>query len=79
MGESGGLPSVGSHRVGHDWSDLAAAAAAALDLNVLKFHLFMESFNHWEKIKIQWFMNAYILLFFSKSIAVKSVLYVEIF
>ena len=28
-GEPGGLPSVGSHRVGHDWSDLAAAAAAA--------------------------------------------------
>ena len=28
MGESGGLPSMGSHRVGHDWSDLAAAAAA---------------------------------------------------
>ena len=27
-GEPGGLPSVGSHRVGHDWSDLAAAAAA---------------------------------------------------
>ena len=22
MGEPGGLPSVGSHRVGHDWSDL---------------------------------------------------------
>ena len=28
-GESGGLPSLGLHRVGHDWSDLAAAAAAA--------------------------------------------------
>ena len=28
MGEPGGLPSLGSHRVGHDWSDLAAAAAA---------------------------------------------------
>ena len=26
-GEPGGLLSVGSHRVGHDWSDLAAAAA----------------------------------------------------
>ena len=26
-GEPGGLPSVGSHRVRHDWSDLAAAAA----------------------------------------------------
>ena len=24
-GEPGGLPSTGSHRVGHDWSDLAAA------------------------------------------------------
>ena len=26
-GEPGGLPSMGSHRVGHDWSDLVAAAA----------------------------------------------------
>ena len=25
MGEPGGLPSLGSHRVGHDWSDVAAA------------------------------------------------------
>ena len=23
--EPGGVPSIGSHRVGHDWSDLAAA------------------------------------------------------
>ena len=28
-GEPGGLPSMGSHRVGHNWSNLAAAAAAA--------------------------------------------------
>ena len=28
-GKPGGLPSMWSHRVGHDWSDLAAAAAAA--------------------------------------------------
>ena len=28
-GEPGGLLSMGSHRVGHDWSDLAAATAAA--------------------------------------------------
>ena len=33
MGEPGGLLSLGSHRVGHDWSDLAAAAAAGF------FHL----------------------------------------
>ena len=29
MGEPGGLPSMGSHRVGHDWRNLAVAAAAA--------------------------------------------------
>ena len=27
MAEPGGLPSMGSHRVGHDWRDLATAAA----------------------------------------------------
>ena len=26
--EPGGLPSMGLHKVGHDWSDLAAAAAS---------------------------------------------------
>ena len=30
----GGLPSMESHRVWHDWSDLAAAAAAALPLEL---------------------------------------------
>ena len=34
MGEPGGLPSMGSHRVRHDWSDLAAAAAAQNGYNV---------------------------------------------
>ena len=28
-GEPGGVPSMGLHRVGHDWSDLAAAAGLA--------------------------------------------------
>ena len=31
--EPGGLPSVGSHRVGHDWSDLAAAADVFLEFS----------------------------------------------
>ena len=31
-GEPGGLPSMGSHRVKHDWSDLVAAAAAAANI-----------------------------------------------
>ena len=32
MGEPGGLPSMGSHRVGHDWSDVAAEAACTSPL-----------------------------------------------
>ena len=35
-GEPGGLPSMGLHRVGHDWSDLAAAAAAHASKVMLK-------------------------------------------
>ena len=31
-GEPGGLPSLGLHRVGHDWSDLAAAALPYINL-----------------------------------------------
>ena len=33
MGEPSGLPSMGSHRVGHDWSDLAAAAEGRKNLS----------------------------------------------
>ena len=32
-GEPGGLPSMGSHRVGHDSSDLAAAANSLLEIS----------------------------------------------
>ena len=48
--EPGGLPSTGLHRVGHDWSDLAAAAAA-------------ESFPGWYEIWLRlwvshiWYMT----------------------
>ena len=40
MAEPGGLPSVGSHRVGHDSSDLAAAAVGVCDL----FNILLNSF-----------------------------------
>ena len=39
MGEPGGLLSMGSHRIGHDWSYLAAAAAAAFKSTIF-LHLF---------------------------------------
>ena len=48
-GEPGGLPSIGSHRVGHDWGDLAAAAIARKGEMKLKFqemvHLFIQPFS----------------------------------
>ena len=34
-GEPGGLPSMGSHRVGHDLSDLAAAAVSDVNSRLL--------------------------------------------
>ena len=38
MREPGGLPSLGSHRIGHDWSDLAEVAAAiVLTLKLFDF------------------------------------------
>ena len=42
--EPGGLPSVGSHRVGHDWSDLAAAAATVEYLRVFWIHVLVKVF-----------------------------------
>ena len=44
-GEPGGLPSMGSQRVGHDWSDLAAAAARSSDTIRLKNKLIVTPFS----------------------------------
>jgi len=43
--EPGRRPSIGSHRVGHDWSDLAAGVAAGW-LNIRR-----HSFSEWQKSK----------------------------
>ena len=50
-GEPGGPPSMGSHRVGHYWSDLAAAAAAACNKS---------------KYFCSWFLNPQKFLFYLK-------------
>ena len=41
-GEPGGLPSMGWHRVGHDWSDLAAATAAVHKIKANNRKMLME-------------------------------------
>ena len=38
MGKPGGLPSVGSHRVGHNWSDLAVAVGRGRRYNLGEWH-----------------------------------------
>ena len=46
--EPGGLPSMGSHRVRHDWSDLAAAAADLL--NSLAFSVIQQMLEIWSLV-----------------------------
>ena len=45
-GEPGGLSSMGSHRVGHDLSDLAAAAAAPVTMQGMAWHGIAASLYH---------------------------------
>ena len=44
-GEPGGLPSMGFHRVGHNWSDLAAAAAVLIPILFNDFGSEVEKFE----------------------------------
>ena len=44
-GEPGELPSMGSHRVGHDWSDLAAAAVILSDHTICSLRVWLTSFS----------------------------------
>ena len=50
--EPGGLPSMGSHRVGHDWSDLAAAAAGILDIINVNAFLYLSVIHINLKFKV---------------------------
>ena len=61
--EPGGLPSMGLHRVGHDWSDLAAAvmiylASPHLVPKTPGFHVVMEAKwtvgNCFEVVSVKW-------------------------
>ena len=63
-GEPGGLPSLGLHRVRHDWSDLAAAAATAMGFGPDIYHFMIPSFiqdssdlRPWEPLRTEWYMK----------------------
>ena len=50
-GEPGGLLSMGSHKVGHDWSDLAAAAAYYVSISFTNNCIVSTKwmYHHWSK------------------------------
>ena len=50
----GGLPSMGLHRVGHDWSNLAAAAAGCLHGLNLSPHKILINYKGEKKWTFQW-------------------------
>ena len=51
-GEPGGLPSMGSHRVGHDWSDLAAKCDFVFPWSLITLSSF--SYTYWLFIHLLW-------------------------
>ena len=53
-GEPVGLPSMGSYRVGHDWSDLATAAAAAEVPDTLLWHFSRTATKVWYREEQSW-------------------------
>ena len=52
-GEPGGLPSMRSHRVGHDWSDLAAAAAHASKVMLKILQVRLQQYVNCELLDVQ--------------------------
>ena len=56
--ETGGLQSMGSHRVGHDWSDLAAAAVLIFTyLSFFVFILLKQEFNAYFCFQFSFFLK----------------------
>ena len=56
-GEPGGLPSLGSQRVGHDWSNLAAAAAA-----YSPYHNIFLGQKYWNGKRILKYLMSFVVL-----------------
>ena len=69
-GEPAGLPSMGSHRVGHDWGDLAAAAADQHSESDHPPHLHLQQFwfksplNYFNYINLTILIDTHLLLTF---------------
>ena len=65
--EPAGLPSMGSHIVGHDWSDLAAAVAAVTNIHIELYSL--SPCNKFSDVVVRtypWIVNAGVIFPFYK-------------
>ena len=58
-GEPGGLPSMGLHRVGHDWSDLAAAAALVHLYTISHYSILLWKFQFF-RVRNRGFSSGYV-------------------
>ena len=72
MEEPDGLPSMGSHRVGHDWSDLAAAVANMKNKNV-KYRAIVKHWK-WILLNIYYFSTFEIVFLFTSKMKKASIL-----
>ena len=53
VAEPGGLPSMVLHRVGHDWSNLAAAAIKYIFLRIISLIIYFYYFLKYQSMKIR--------------------------
>ena len=81
-GEPGGLPTMGMHRVRHDWRDLAAAAEALflVPLNICEWHkCFVIYLYIYSKLNfsssLKYFLNLVFLSFF----LISGYIYIQIY
>ena len=74
-GEPDGLPSMGSHRVRHDWSDLAAVAAAGLLwVTIILFRILLWFIYYFKLYDVYHFQSSKILLYFVFSLSHKNLI-----
>ena len=83
MEEPGRLPSMGSHRVRHDWSDLAAALLKSYNPheNMSKILLLFPFYlwGHWDKVKLSKILNIAQLANYASIVGIQAVWCIFVF